>query len=60
MTDLNDQQLDAADASPTADADELPDTPGFDQATALDGDDVEAMHVEVIGDESAAYELAAD
>jgi len=60
MTDLNDQQLDAAEASPTADADELADTPGFDEATALDGDDVEAMHVEAIGDEPGADEPVAD
>jgi transcriptional antiterminator NusG len=50
MTDINDHELDIAGATDTADVDETPDTPGFDQATALDGDDVEAMHVETVDD----------
>jgi transcriptional antiterminator NusG len=50
MTDINDHELDIAEATDTADVDETPDTPGFDQATALDGDDVEAMHVETVDD----------
>jgi transcriptional antiterminator NusG len=69
MTDINDHELDIAGATDTADVDETPDTPGFDQATALDGDDVEAMHVETVddlpvlapgADESVADEAVAD
>jgi transcription termination/antitermination protein NusG len=60
MTDINDHQLDAADATLAADADEVPNTPAFDEGTALGPDDVESMHAQVIGDEPVADVTDAD
>ena len=46
MTDINDHELDAADATSPVDADEHTDTPAFEQGDAIDLADAESMHAE--------------
>jgi transcriptional antiterminator NusG len=46
MTDINDHELDAADATTSVDPDEHTNTPGYDQGAAFDAADAESMHAE--------------